>query len=86
MLYIYCFVELQSLAVQEWIVFQKKIYLIDEFVSKWSNKLEPYTQITLFMQQQLDKYTVGILSSLSLCKSFCLYISIKLKIKNFFPT
>lgn len=51
--------EYQSLAEQEWIVFQKKLHLIDELVSGWMAKLEPYTTVTLFLQQELDKYVVS---------------------------
>ncbi|KAJ2950705.1 hypothetical protein O0L34_g8965 [Tuta absoluta] len=49
--------EYESLAEQEWIVFQKKLHLIDEFATKWSGRLEPYTPVTLFLQQELDKFT-----------------------------
>ncbi|XP_049865471.1 cytoplasmic dynein 2 heavy chain 1-like [Pectinophora gossypiella] len=48
--------EYESLAEQEWIVFQKKLHLLDEFASKWSGRLEPYTNVTLYLQQELDKY------------------------------
>ncbi|CAG4940518.1 unnamed protein product [Colias eurytheme] len=42
---------------QEWIIFQKKLHLLDEFVARWKDRLEPYTTITLFIQQELDKYS-----------------------------
>ncbi|CAG9090821.1 unnamed protein product [Plutella xylostella] len=46
----------QAIAEQEWIVFQKKLHLIDEMVSKWTARLEPFTTVTLFLQKELDKY------------------------------
>ncbi|XP_052751641.1 cytoplasmic dynein 2 heavy chain 1 isoform X2 [Galleria mellonella] len=49
--------EYELIAEQEWIVFQKKLHVLDEFVSKWSGLLEPYTMITLYIQQELEKYT-----------------------------
>ncbi|XP_063823750.1 cytoplasmic dynein 2 heavy chain 1-like [Ostrinia nubilalis] len=49
--------EFDAIAEQEWIVFQKKLHLLDEFVSKWSDKLEPFTVVTLFIQQDLEKYS-----------------------------
>lgn len=55
---IFYFVEFESIAEQEWIVFQKKLHLLDEFVKKWKGNLEPYTVVTLFLQQELEKYSV----------------------------
>ncbi|KAL0839484.1 hypothetical protein ABMA28_016191 [Loxostege sticticalis] len=48
--------EFAAISEQEWIVFQKKLHLLDEFVSKWSGKLEPFTVVTLFIQQELERY------------------------------
>lgn len=53
------FLEFDAISEQEWIVFQKKLHLLDEFVSKWSGKLEPFTVVTLFIQQELEKYAVS---------------------------
>lgn len=50
--------EFESMADQEWIVFQKKIHLIEEFSVKWKNRLEPFTIVTLYIQQELEKYSV----------------------------
>ncbi|KAF9410544.1 hypothetical protein HW555_010393, partial [Spodoptera exigua] len=47
----------ESIADQEWIVFQKKIHLIEEFSLKWKSRLEPFTIVTLFIQQELEKYS-----------------------------
>ncbi|GBP43431.1 Cytoplasmic dynein 2 heavy chain 1 [Eumeta japonica] len=47
----------KSLVEQEWVVCQKKLHLIDEFIVKWNTRLEPYTVVTLFIQQELDKYS-----------------------------
>ncbi|CAG9791907.1 unnamed protein product [Diatraea saccharalis] len=49
--------EYESIIEQDWIVFQKKLHLLDEFVSKWMNNLQPYTVVTLYLQQELEKYT-----------------------------
>ncbi|KAM3968298.1 LOW QUALITY PROTEIN: dynein cytoplasmic heavy chain beethoven [Aphomia sociella] len=49
--------EYESIAEQEWIVFQKKLHILDEFVSKWKAQLEPFTTVTLYIQQELEKYT-----------------------------
>ncbi|CAH2091873.1 unnamed protein product [Euphydryas editha] len=49
--------EFEELAGQEWLIFQKKLHLLDEFVSKWNGLLEPYTTITLFIKQDLEKYS-----------------------------
>ncbi|XP_075972807.1 dynein cytoplasmic heavy chain beethoven [Anticarsia gemmatalis] len=49
--------EFESMAEQEWIVFQKKIHLIEEFSMKWKERLEPFTAVTLYIQQELDKYS-----------------------------
>nr|XP_037870708.1 cytoplasmic dynein 2 heavy chain 1 isoform X3 [Bombyx mori] len=49
--------EYESIAEQSWIVFQKKLHLLDEFTTKWSTRLEPYTVVTLFIQQELDRYS-----------------------------
>ncbi|XP_028157049.1 cytoplasmic dynein 2 heavy chain 1-like [Ostrinia furnacalis] len=49
--------EFDAISEQEWIVFQKKLHLLDEFVSKWSDKLEPFTVVTLFIQQDLERYS-----------------------------
>lgn len=51
--------EYEAIAEQPWVIFQKKLHLLDEFVSKWKEQVEPYTTITLFIQQELDKYTVS---------------------------
>ncbi|XP_072941902.1 cytoplasmic dynein 2 heavy chain 1 [Epargyreus clarus] len=45
------------IAEQEWMVFQKKLHLLDEFVMKWNTKLEPFTIITIFIKQELEKYS-----------------------------
>ncbi|KAJ0179270.1 hypothetical protein K1T71_004982 [Dendrolimus kikuchii] len=47
----------ESIAQQEWIIFQKKLHLLEELVSKWKSRLEPYTTVTLYIQQELEKYT-----------------------------
>ncbi|XP_045525458.1 cytoplasmic dynein 2 heavy chain 1 [Pieris brassicae] len=49
--------EYETIGGQEWIVFQKKLHLLEEFVCRWKNRLEPYTAVTLYMQQEIDKYT-----------------------------
>ncbi|CAH0628959.1 unnamed protein product [Chrysodeixis includens] len=49
--------EYESIAAQDWIVFQKKIHLIEEFSAKWKSRLEPFTTVTLYIQQELEKYT-----------------------------
>ncbi|XP_047023303.1 cytoplasmic dynein 2 heavy chain 1 [Helicoverpa zea] len=49
--------EFESIADQEWIVFQKKIHLIEEFSVKWKSRLEPFTVLTLYIQQELEKYS-----------------------------
>ncbi|CAB3224981.1 unnamed protein product [Arctia plantaginis] len=49
--------EFENIAEQDWIVFQKKIHLIDEFSMKWKKCLEPFTAVTLYIRQQLDKYS-----------------------------
>ncbi|XP_039746175.1 cytoplasmic dynein 2 heavy chain 1-like [Pararge aegeria] len=49
--------EFKTLGEQEWVVFQKKMHLLDDFIMQWSAKLEPYTSITLFIKQELDNYT-----------------------------
>ncbi|KAJ8726929.1 hypothetical protein PYW08_015326 [Mythimna loreyi] len=49
--------EYESIADQEWIVFQKKIHLIEEFSVKWKGRLEPFTVVTLYIQQELEKYS-----------------------------
>uniref|UniRef100_A0A2A4JRE1 Dynein heavy chain, cytoplasmic n=1 Tax=Heliothis virescens TaxID=7102 RepID=A0A2A4JRE1_HELVI len=49
--------EFDSIADQEWIVFQKKIHLIEEFSVKWKAHLEPFTVLTLYIQQELEKYS-----------------------------
>lgn len=41
-------------------MFQKKLHLIDEMVSKWTARLEPFTTVTLFLQKELDKYAVSV--------------------------
>lgn len=56
------FTEYESICNQEWIVFQKRLHLLDEFVCRWLSRLEPYTAVTLYMQQELDKYTVSVLT------------------------
>ncbi|XP_060800611.1 cytoplasmic dynein 2 heavy chain 1 [Amyelois transitella] len=48
--------EYESISGQEWIVFQKKLHLLEEFASKWGARLEPYTAVTLYMRQELDKF------------------------------
>ncbi|XP_013138537.1 PREDICTED: cytoplasmic dynein 2 heavy chain 1-like [Papilio polytes] len=49
--------EYESIGEQEWLVFQKKLHLLDEFCIKWCARFEPYTSVTLFLKQTLDKYT-----------------------------
>ncbi|XP_022829187.1 cytoplasmic dynein 2 heavy chain 1 [Spodoptera litura] len=49
--------EFELMADQEWIVFQKKIHLIEEFSVKWKSRLEPFTIVTLYIQQELEKYS-----------------------------
>ncbi|XP_063374788.1 cytoplasmic dynein 2 heavy chain 1 isoform X3 [Cydia amplana] len=49
--------DFESIAEQDWIVFHKKLHLLDDFTSKWSSKLEPYTTVTLYLKQELDKYS-----------------------------
>ncbi|XP_053600523.1 cytoplasmic dynein 2 heavy chain 1 [Plodia interpunctella] len=48
--------EYESISEQEWIVFQKKLHLLDEFANKWAARLDPYTAVTLFIRQELDKF------------------------------
>ncbi|KPJ16863.1 Cytoplasmic dynein 2 heavy chain 1 [Papilio machaon] len=48
--------EYESIGEQEWLVFQKKLHFLDEFCSKWSARLEPYTSVTLFLKHTLDRY------------------------------
>ncbi|XP_050362992.1 cytoplasmic dynein 2 heavy chain 1 [Nymphalis io] len=48
--------ELEELAGQEWIIFQKKLHLLDDFVAKWNSQLEPYTTATLYIKQELENY------------------------------
>lgn len=50
--------ELDSMAEQDWLIFQKKLHLLDEFTTKWKGYLEPYTAVTLYIQQELEKYSV----------------------------
>ncbi|XP_038213294.1 cytoplasmic dynein 2 heavy chain 1 [Zerene cesonia] len=47
----------EAIGNQEWIIFQKKLHLLDEFVVRWKDRLEPYTTVTLFIQQELEKYS-----------------------------
>ncbi|CAK1551720.1 unnamed protein product [Leptosia nina] len=49
--------EYESMGNQEWLVFQKKLHLLEEFVCRWNNRLEPFTPVTLYLQQELEKYT-----------------------------
>ncbi|CAK1578261.1 unnamed protein product [Parnassius mnemosyne] len=49
--------EYEFISEQDWIVFQKKLHLLDEFINKWRGQLEPYTTITLFLKQELEKYS-----------------------------
>ncbi|XP_034825556.2 cytoplasmic dynein 2 heavy chain 1 [Maniola hyperantus] len=49
--------EYQVLGEQEWVVYQKKLHLLDDFIMKWSGLLEPYTSVTLYIKQELDKYS-----------------------------
>ncbi|RVE44281.1 hypothetical protein evm_011076 [Chilo suppressalis] len=48
--------EYESICGQDWLLFQKKLHLLDEFVSKWTANLEPFTAVTLYLKQELDKY------------------------------
>ncbi|XP_068628065.1 cytoplasmic dynein 2 heavy chain 1 [Battus philenor] len=49
--------EYESITEQDWIVFQKKLHLLDEFTLKWGSQIEPYTTITLYLKQQIEKYS-----------------------------
>ncbi|KAL4718783.1 hypothetical protein ACJJTC_005101 [Scirpophaga incertulas] len=49
--------DFESIIQQDWIIFQKKLHVLDDLVVKWSSKLEPFTAVTLFIQQELEKYT-----------------------------
>ncbi|CAG9563607.1 unnamed protein product [Danaus chrysippus] len=49
--------EYESLAGQKWIVFQRKLHQLDDFVSKWEGELEPFTSVTLIIKRELDKYS-----------------------------
>lgn len=51
-------VEYDSLAGQKWIVVQRKLHQLDDFVSKWEGVLEPFTSVTLVIKRELDKYSV----------------------------
>nr|XP_026491807.1 cytoplasmic dynein 2 heavy chain 1-like [Vanessa tameamea] len=48
--------EFEELAGQEWIIFQKKLHVLDDFVAKWNSQLEPYTNVTLYIKQELENY------------------------------
>lgn len=58
-------IEFEELAGQEWLIFQKKLHLLDDFVSKWNGLLEPYTTVTLFIKQDLENYFVRCLIAFS---------------------
>ncbi|KAG6453779.1 hypothetical protein O3G_MSEX008333 [Manduca sexta] len=49
--------EFEAMSQQLWVVFQKKLHSLEEFTSKWKSRLEPYTSVTLLIQQELDKYS-----------------------------
>ncbi|OWR42616.1 putative dynein beta chain ciliary, partial [Danaus plexippus plexippus] len=49
--------EYESLAGQKWIVVQRKLHQLDDFVSKWEGVLEPFTSVTLVIKRELDKYS-----------------------------
>lgn len=51
--------ELSTLGDQEWSIFQTKLHLLDEFIFDWNQKLEPFTPITLFIKNEIDKYKVN---------------------------
>ncbi|XP_052738057.1 cytoplasmic dynein 2 heavy chain 1 isoform X2 [Bicyclus anynana] len=49
--------EYKALGEQEWAVFQKKLHLLDDFIMRWTAQLEPFTSVTLYIKQELDKYS-----------------------------
>lgn len=54
------FSELEKLSAEEWIVFRKKIYHLDEFLLKWKTRLQnaENTPLTTRMMQEIHKYEV----------------------------
>lgn len=52
--------ELEKLNNEEWIVFRKKSYKLDEFVSDWQGKLQKMenTALVTRMLQETHKYQV----------------------------
>lgn len=56
---------LNELNNEEWIVFRKKMYRLDEFLLNWKEKLqnEPTSPLASKILQEIHKYEVGVFSS-----------------------
>ncbi|KAF5283232.1 hypothetical protein FQA39_LY17379 [Lamprigera yunnana] len=54
--------EFEKIANEEWIVFRKKSYRLDEFLSDWQTKLEQSHQssIITMLLQEIDKYKTAV--------------------------